>query len=176
MTKPRVSFSRKLSWFSGGTVHQQARPITPEFSDQQVMDEVQEEVVKQFEAARAGDRLTLDLRRRWRAIGKAIAKRMAVMISASAPKLRPDGRPTGGSLAKEVTRNVKVRRSWFSVSNSRKAGAKVVAQGVKALELQLRELAVLTLRRTKDGDVLVHELEELRDRARELERAGRGAA
>ena len=168
------SFARKMSWFAKGTTHQSARPVSPVVQEDKIAGEVQEEVVQQFEAARDGTRLKLDLRRRFRALGKQIAKGVAAQILTAPGKVRPDGKPTGGSLARQILRVVKVRRDSLRLAAGSAAGLAVRLDGIKLAELRLREIATVALRATKSAAGMVRELEDLRDRARELEAVARG--
>ena len=169
MTNP----SRLLSWFSGGTRHQRARPIRPRLEPTEAEAEVLDEVVRQFQEAEQSSRLRLDLRKRFRALAKRIAANMAEQIKAAAPKVRPDGGPTGGRLARAVKRPQSVKATGFKIIGGKNAGARLVVLGIKAAETRLREVAVRRLRAEGGAAALERDLVELERHARELERQTR---
>lgn len=180
-------FKRKLSLFVHGTRRQPARPIVPELDEAQVAGELEDAVARQFQQAREERRIKLDLRPELRQIGKRVLASLAAQIAAAAPKKRPGDKPnrrgspasaqTGGSLAREVLRSstLSLRRAALGVKAGRYAGLRIGLWGVKKLEQQLEQVAVMRLRTETSGKQLLGEMSALKRSAQDLERAARAA-
>lgn len=173
MSRKEPSFRRKLGWFVRGTKHQAPRPIAPILDEDALAAGVEREIVSQLHEARDATRISLDLRPFFRRAAKAITASLATQVTASRPKERPDGAPTGGSLAGELRRagTVSVRRTGFLIKAGASAGAKVAIQGLKEAERRLEDLAVRRLRIETSAGQLERELRALATEADRLERA-----
>lgn len=168
----------KLRFFLAGTSRgQPARPVPIPVNEQQLAEEIAADVARQFEEARTGKRLRLDLRPFLRKKRKEIAEAMAAAIAAAPPKKRPDGRPTGGSLsrARGVARAIGVKTAQIWVKAGAKYGVQVSVQGIRRVEQELRDVAVRRLRSEKSGADLLRDMEALKRRAVELQREARRA-